>query len=241
MCSHSVRTLPQLKTASIYILRAQEQIVLIAGSSALAATAYDRGRTAHHMSGIPVTDDNVDLHSSIRPHSPRADLIQNASAIIWDKLPAINRAAWERVDELCRIVCNRPRIPFGGKTFLGLGDFRQAGPVVSRAGETLVPSVKSSTLNIRMLNLNTPMRSMGDPRFTAFVDHIGEDCSGNRQNLALIATTTNFDDGIKFLFPEHFLEDPETCLQLSPLNIMSMNSTTEFWRNCWVNFVIKHR
>jgi hypothetical protein len=57
------------------MLRAQNQIVLIVGSSALSATAYDHGRMAHHMFGIPVTDDNVNLHSSIHPHSPRADLI----------------------------------------------------------------------------------------------------------------------------------------------------------------------
>ncbi|KAG2108046.1 PIF1-like helicase-domain-containing protein [Suillus discolor] len=150
--AHSVRTLPQLKTASIYWI--------------------------------------VDLHSSIHLHLPRADLIRNASAIIWDELPAINRAAWKSVDELCRITCNRPRIPFGlgGKTFIGLGDCRQADPVVSRAGETatLAASVKSSTLwqNIRILNLNTPMRSMGDTRLTAFVDRVGEDCSGNRQSRA---------------------------------------------------------
>lgn len=74
------------------MLRAQEEIVLIVGSNALCATAYDRGRTAHHMFGIPVTDDNVNLHSSIHPHSPRADLIRNAAAIIWDGLPAMNKA-----------------------------------------------------------------------------------------------------------------------------------------------------
>ncbi|KAG2098261.1 uncharacterized protein F5147DRAFT_839679 [Suillus discolor] len=92
-----------------------------------------------------VTDDSIDLHSSIHPHSPRADLIRSASAIVCDKLPTINRAAWESVDELCRIICNRPRIPFWGKTFIGLGE---AGPVISGAGETatLAASVKLSTL-----------------------------------------------------------------------------------------------
>ncbi|KAG1879523.1 PIF1-like helicase-domain-containing protein [Suillus tomentosus] len=214
-----------VKTLSL-ILRAREQIVLIIGSSALAATAYERGRTMHHMFSIPVTDESVDLHSSIHPHSPRADLIRNASAIVWDKLPAINRAAWESVNELCRIICNWPQIPFGGKSFIGSGDFRQAGPVVSGAGETatLAASVKSSMLwpHIWILNLDTPIRSMGDPRFTTFIDCIGEDCSGSRHNLVLIAATTNIDNSVEFLFPQHVLEDPETCLQrvfLSPLNI----------------------
>ena len=88
-------------------LRAQGRVVLIVGSTALSATAYDRGRTAHHMFGIPVTDDNVNLQSSIHPHSPRADLIRNTSIIIWDELPSMNKAGWECVDNICCIICKR--------------------------------------------------------------------------------------------------------------------------------------
>ncbi|KAG2344977.1 hypothetical protein BDR05DRAFT_838938, partial [Suillus weaverae] len=80
------------------MLHAQGEIVLIIGSSALCTTAYDCGCTAYHMFGIPVTDDNVNLHSSIHPHSPCTDLICNTTAIIWDELPSINRAAWEAVN-----------------------------------------------------------------------------------------------------------------------------------------------
>ncbi|KAG1871218.1 hypothetical protein DFJ58DRAFT_722647 [Suillus subalutaceus] len=53
-------------------LRAAGHIVLIVGSSALYATAYRRGWTAHYMFGIPVTDESTDLHSNIHPFSPRA-------------------------------------------------------------------------------------------------------------------------------------------------------------------------
>ncbi|KAG2068278.1 hypothetical protein BDR04DRAFT_1232898 [Suillus decipiens] len=138
----------------------------------------------------------------------------------------MNKARWESVDELCCTICNRTTIPFGGITFIGLGDFRQAGPIVSGAGETatLAASVNSSTLwnSIRILTLNTAIRSIGDLRFTSFVDGIGGDCTGNRQNLALIAATTSFNDMINFLFPPYVLEDTQTCLQrafFSPLNI----------------------
>ncbi|KAG2139345.1 PIF1-like helicase-domain-containing protein [Suillus clintonianus] len=199
------------------------QIIL---EGALSATAYDHGLTAHHMFSIPVTDDNVNLHSSIHPHSPHADLIQNAMAIIWDELPAINKAVWESIDKLCHLVCNQPGILFGGLTFIGLGDFHQASPIVSGAGETatLVASVKSSTLwpSMCTFSLNTAICSMGDPQFTAFIDRIGEDCSGNQENLRLMAATTDFNNTIDFLFPPHILTDAETCLDyafLSPLNV----------------------
>jgi hypothetical protein len=56
----------------------------------------------------------------------------------------------------------------------------------------------------------------------AYINHIGEDCSGNQQNLAPIAATTNFDDTVEFLFLSYVLGDPDISLQcafLSPLNI----------------------
>ncbi|KAI5984822.1 PIF1-like helicase-domain-containing protein [Pisolithus albus] len=43
------------------VLRRDSHIVLIVGSSALSATAYQRGCTAHFLFGIPVTDDNTNL------------------------------------------------------------------------------------------------------------------------------------------------------------------------------------
>ncbi|KAG2065610.1 hypothetical protein BDR04DRAFT_1174299 [Suillus decipiens] len=50
-------------------LCAEGYIILIVRSSALCATAYKRGRTAHYLFGIPVMEDNVDLHSTIHPFS----------------------------------------------------------------------------------------------------------------------------------------------------------------------------
>jgi hypothetical protein len=117
------------------MLHASGHIILIVGSSALCATAYPRGRTAHYMFGIPVTEESTDLHSSVHPFSARAELIRNATTIIWDELPKVNRAAWECVDELCRRIMNIYDKPFGGIPFLGLGDFRQVAPVVSGAGK----------------------------------------------------------------------------------------------------------
>ncbi|KAG1814662.1 uncharacterized protein BJ212DRAFT_1300459 [Suillus subaureus] len=60
-----------------------------------------------------------------------------------------------------------------------------------------------------------------DITFTASVDHIGEDCSGNRQNLGIIAVTTNFDDTIDFLMFSKTLK----LVFLSPLNVYVDDST----------------
>lgn len=207
-------------------LWAAGHIVIVVGSSALCATAYRRGRTAHYMFGIPVTDESTDLHSTIHPFSPRADLIRHATVIIWDELPMANKAAWECVDQLCRRIMNVYDKPFGGIPVIGLGDFRQVGPVVNGAGEhaSLAASVKSSRLwkYMRIFTLTTPIRTIGDPQYTAFVDEIGEDISGARRSLEIINDVADVNDAIQFLFPPHILQDPEECIQrafLSPLNV----------------------
>ncbi|KAG1760543.1 hypothetical protein EDD22DRAFT_736618, partial [Suillus occidentalis] len=79
---------------------------------------------------IPITDDNTSLHSNINLCSLRADLICNATAIIWDELPMANKAAWKCVDQLCWCVINVYNKPFGGMCIIGLGDFCQVGPVI---------------------------------------------------------------------------------------------------------------
>ncbi|KAG2745963.1 hypothetical protein P692DRAFT_20740408 [Suillus brevipes Sb2] len=177
------------------------------------------------MFGIPVTDDAVSLHSNIQPFSARADLIREASAIIWDELPMMNKAAWESVDNLCRFLCNRPHTAFGGKPFIGLGDFCQVAAVISSAGEsaTQAASVKSLPLwrKMHILSLHTPIRTAANPVFTAFVNHIGEDCSGNQHKLALLHKTMEIKEAQAFLFPQHILADPHACLThafLSPRN-----------------------
>ncbi|KAJ8580712.1 hypothetical protein M405DRAFT_869273 [Rhizopogon salebrosus TDB-379] len=137
----------------------------------------------------------------------------------------VNRAAWECVDELCRWIMNIYDKPFGGIPFLGLGDFRQVAPVVSGVGEwpSFAASVKSSQLWKKMciFTLGTPIRSVDEPKYTYFMDDIGEDFSRERRSLDLIQNISQLADAIDFLFPPHILADPFACLEcafLSPCN-----------------------
>ena len=45
-------------------LRGEGKIVLIVGTSALAASLYERGRTAHSLFKIPVTEVHLLYHST---------------------------------------------------------------------------------------------------------------------------------------------------------------------------------
>ena len=50
-------------------LRSEHRSVAVCGSTALSATLYPRGRTAHSLFGIPVREDNNEIHSRINPSS----------------------------------------------------------------------------------------------------------------------------------------------------------------------------
>jgi len=169
--------------------QAEGKIVIIVSTSALSATAYTRGRTAHYTFGIPVNNECIHLHSKISPSSARADLIRGTYVIIWDELPMANKAAWKCVHHLCCEINNNDR-PFGNIAFIGAGDFRQVAPVVSGCGEsaTLAASVKSSTLwpSMKTYSMQTSMRCMNDTEYTSFIDDIGEDISGARHRLPLL-------------------------------------------------------
>lgn len=137
-----------------------------------------------------------------------------------------HRTVLECVDRLCRQITRTFAKPFGGIPFVGVGDFRQVAPVVKGGGATatLLASIKSSPLwkHFVIRTLHQPIRSAEDPKFTEFVDHIGEDTSGNRINLDSFNHTDNMEDVADFLFPQHILENPQACLQrafLSPRNI----------------------
>ncbi|KIM59665.1 hypothetical protein SCLCIDRAFT_46318, partial [Scleroderma citrinum Foug A] len=78
---------------------------------------------------VPVNDKSEMLQSPITPADAHGELIQSASAIIWDEAPMANRAVLTCIEEVCRNVMENTN-PFGGKIVILLGDFRQTCPVI---------------------------------------------------------------------------------------------------------------
>jgi PIF1-like helicase len=81
------------------------------------------------MFGIPVQENSSDLVSKISIFSGRAELLRRADLIVWEEFPMANKAAIECADSLLRQIMGNG-LPFGNKTFLALGDFRQVAPVL---------------------------------------------------------------------------------------------------------------
>jgi ATP-dependent DNA helicase PIF1 len=116
-------------------LRGQEKICLPVSFTGMAASLLDGGRTATSRFRLPLqfTDTSTSSIRASRPeHIDMCNLLSECNLVIWDEATTAHKYAFECVDRLFRDLCRRPNTPFGGKTILLCGDFRQILPVVKR-------------------------------------------------------------------------------------------------------------
>lgn len=170
----------------------------------------------------------MELTSTIGIYSTRASLLRAAVLIVWEELPMANKTALECTDQLLRYITSSPE-PFGNKTFVGLGDFRQVAPVIRSGGPSAIfsASIKSSYLwqHFICLQLTQPIRHSSDLEYSHWVDIIGE---GNQlQPISVVSMYgfqqfTTYEEAILFLFPNDILSKPQEAIQrsyLSPYNM----------------------
>jgi hypothetical protein len=147
-------------------------------------------------------------------HVQRANLIANATLIIWNEVPMAHQSTFNCIHETCQESCHNEH-PFGGKSLILTGDFCQTCPVV-RGGsrsETIEASIKSSSLwrLFHHLHLTVPIRQAADPAYAHFVDAIG-DGAGPAIDLSSFRIVHNCIDLINIIYPPHILNDPSLCL-----------------------------
>ncbi|PWZ44727.1 ATP-dependent DNA helicase PIF1 [Zea mays] len=157
-------------------LRNQGKIAVATATSGVAASIMPGGRTAHSRFKIPLTiDDGVVC--SFTKQSGTAELLQKASLIIWDEASMTKRQAVEALDNSMRDIMGRPALPFGGKTIVFGGDFRQVLPVVRKGSraQVVASSLRMSYLweSMSHLKLVSNMRAKNDPWFAEFLLRVG--------------------------------------------------------------------
>jgi hypothetical protein len=145
-------------------------------TSGVAASIMPGGRTAHSRFKIPLTLDDG-AFCTFTKQSGTAKLLQNASLIIWDEVTMMKRQGIEALDNSLRDVMERPNLPFGGKTVVFGGDFRQVLPVVRRGSRAQIvgASLRMSYIwnSMRHLKLVRNMRAKSDPWFAEYLLRIG--------------------------------------------------------------------
>ena len=133
-------------------LRSRKQIVLPIASSKIAALLLPNGRTAHSRFNIPLKLDEDKL-CNIKPGTMLAELIEETDLIIWDEAPMTHKHAFEALDKSLKDIMSMKNPPaksqpFGGKTVMLGGDFRQTLPAIpqgSRA-DSVLASISHSYL-----------------------------------------------------------------------------------------------
>ncbi|KAL3627507.1 hypothetical protein CASFOL_028870 [Castilleja foliolosa] len=117
-----------LWTTIISYFRSIGRIVLAVAASGIASLLLPSGRTAHSRFKIPIDlTDQSTCH--VKKGTHLADLLNQTLLIIWDEAPMSDRRCFECLDKTLRDITGDPIHPFGGKSVLLGGDFRQTLPV----------------------------------------------------------------------------------------------------------------
>ncbi|AQK60686.1 hypothetical protein ZEAMMB73_Zm00001d053905 [Zea mays] len=157
-------------------LRNQGKIAVATATSGVAASIMPGGRTAHSRFKIPLTIDDGAV-CSFTKQSGTAELLRKASLIIWDEASMTKRQVVEALDNSMRDIMGRPALPFGGKTIVFGGDFRQVLPVVRKGSraQVVASSLRMSYLweSMSHLKLVSNMRAKNDPWFAEFLLRVG--------------------------------------------------------------------
>ena len=125
-----------LLNAIISFLKLQGKKVIVVASSGVAATLLIDGATAHSTFKIPL-DITSTSTCNVSVETALARKFLDADVIIWDEIVMMHKHCLEAVDRLMKDVCQNVQ-PFGGKTVVLSGDFRQILPVIPGGSKSQV-------------------------------------------------------------------------------------------------------
>jgi ATP-dependent DNA helicase PIF1 len=112
-------------------VRSEGKIVVATATSGVAASILPGGWTAHSIFKIPLNIEDNGV-CSFTKQSGTTKLLTSASLIIWDEASMTKRHVVEALDSSMRDITGRQDVPFGGKTIVFRGDFRQVLPIIRK-------------------------------------------------------------------------------------------------------------
>ena len=144
--------------------------MLVVASSGIASLLLPRGQTTHSRFKIPL-EVNENSTCEIKHNTHFSRLLEMTSLIVWDEALMNNRFCFKALDRSIQDVLKTPdgrelNNPFGGKSVLLGGDFRQILPVIpgGTKEEIINASFSSSSLwsTFTFLTLNQNTRLSAD-------------------------------------------------------------------------------
>ncbi|XP_056846795.1 uncharacterized protein LOC130497734 [Raphanus sativus] len=163
-------------------IRSVGKVVIPVATAGIAALLLPGGRTAHSRFKLPLALDDSSM-CNIHKGSSLAELICKADLIIWDEAPMAHRHTFETLDRSLRDLLSHadPEAatkPFGGKTVLLGGDFRQILPVIphGKRPDTVLASISKSYIwkmaRVYSLSINMRLRQE-DKDFAEWLLQVG--------------------------------------------------------------------
>ncbi|KAF8094778.1 hypothetical protein N665_0353s0009, partial [Sinapis alba] len=201
-------------------MRSVGKVVIPVATSGIAALLLPGRRTAHSRFKLLLNLDDRSM-CNIHKGSALAELICKADLIIWDEVPMAHRHAFETLDRSLRDLLSptNPEAatqPFGGKTVLLGGDFRQILPVIphGKRHDTVLASISKSYLwkLARVFSLSINMRlGHEDQDFAEWILKVG---NGEADHLS--SYKSKHEEGKQILVDKGFMisscENPHEAL-----------------------------
>jgi len=157
-------------------VRSTDRIAIATATFGIAASIMPGGRTAHSRFKILIKLEDNSV-CNFTKQSGTAELLCEASLIIWDEVAITRRQAIETLDRSLQDI-TRCDSSFGGKVMVFGGDFRQVLPIVPRGTRA---QISDATLlqsyiwdDIKIIRLKQNMRAQNDVWFSQFLLRISD-------------------------------------------------------------------
>ena len=150
----------------------------------------DLGRTFHSRLKAPLSPD-PESTLQIRAQSHLAKLVRMSKLVLIDEATMLDCQLLEAMDRTFRDLMQVEDKPFGGKSVILAGDFRQCLPVVqgaTRAGTVrhcINQSFLWSTFTLMSLTVNMRVRASGDPALEEFIRWTMSIGDGDSESIAV--------------------------------------------------------
>ena len=160
-------------------IRSLEKVGIPCAFMGNAASNYEGGTTCHKAFGLGFNSEETHQLSSVTSATIRGALIRISAVLFIDEISTLNVTLFDEIERVCRELGDSSK-PFGGKSVVVCGDFRQLAPIVKNGDRsqilaaTVVSSRHWELFSTVELEAHEHMRDGEDPNWSGFVDVVGD-------------------------------------------------------------------